>query len=566
MPETAESFEVDQTAPPVRELQLLIASEPWSRVFAQNVRNLFHAPELGPLHLQSAPAAFWPDVFVESRLPWRRFWQSGAFHMLALAVILAGSRFLALQPHPGSRSAFTHADVVHYSPAEYLPALDTGRAEPGHARKADPEYSAQAVISVPREADNHSQTIVVPNDVKLAQDVTLPNSVSLLEKMPDNPRMPIGPAPAVPASELQRLRPQMERSVIAPPPDLKAAAQKSLPSPQSVVIAPPPDVPADSARRVGDLNIGHSSVIAPAPQLSLDEQRTPSGIRSSSSTAGRSLPGRSPQVIAPPPSLALSGRSRSGGGMIALNLHPAVGVPPESAAGNRRGNFATTPAGHRGTSGAAGTSTGDNSSGGASAGNGKTNGSDSLRKGSGDLPAGLYVGSVNPKLLAGARPPRLPARTTQPESESKLSDVERAVFGDRKFYSLSLNMPNLNSAGGSWIIRFAALKPDSGAASKDPSASELSAPAATRKVDPAYPLELMKQHVGGTVILYGIIHANGRVGSVRVLRSVDERLDQFASEAITSSQFQPAMKNGTPVDVEATFSIPFRPTRANSNF
>jgi TonB family protein len=68
------------------------------------------------------------------------------------------------------------------------------------------------------------------------------------------------------------------------------------------------------------------------------------------------------------------------------------------------------------------------------------------------------------------------------------------------------------------------------------------------------------------VILYGIIHANGRVGSVRVLRSVDERLDQFASEAITSSQFQPAMKNGIPVDVEATFSIPFRPTRANSNF
>jgi periplasmic protein TonB len=565
MPQTAESFEIDQAAPPVPELQLLIAAEPWPRVFAQNVRDLFHRPELGPLHLQSAPAAFWPDVFVESRLPWRRFWQSGAFHILALAVILAGSRFLALQPHPSSHSAFTHADVVHYTPAEYLPPLDTGRSEPSQARKADPEYSAQAIISLPREADNHSQTIVVPNDVKLAQDVALPNSVSLLEKMPNNPRMPIGPAPAVPVSEIQRLRPQMERSVIAPPPDLTAAAQKSLQAPQSAVIAPPPDVDAGSARRLGNLNIGRSSVIAPAPQLSVDEQRTPSGTRSA-----RNLPGRSPQVVAPPPSLASSGRSRSGGGMIALSLHPAVGAPPESAAGNRRGNFATTPTGHRGASGAAGVSTGDNSTGGASAGNGKTNGSDSLRKGSGDLPSGLYVGSVNPKLLAGARPPRAPARTTQPETESKLSDVERAVFGDRKFYSLSLNMPNLNSAGGSWIIRFAALKPDSGAASgaktNDPSASELSAPAAIRKVDPAYPLELMKQHVGGTVILYGIIHANGKVGSVRVLRSVDERLDQFASEAITSSQFQPAMKNGTPVDVEATFSIPFRPARTSSNF
>ena len=42
----------------------------------------------------------------------------------------------------------------------------------------------------------------------------------------------------------------------------------------------------------------------------------------------------------------------------------------------------------------------------------------------------------------------------------------------------------------------------------------------------------MRQNVGGTVVLYGIIHADGTVGSVRVLRSVDQRVDQFASEAI----------------------------------
>jgi hypothetical protein len=51
-----------------------------------------------------------------------------------------------------------------------------------------------------------------------------------------------------------------------------------------------------------------------------------------------------------------------------------------------------------------------------------------------------------------------------------------------------------------------------------------------------------------------------------VLRSVDQRIDQFASEAIAKSQFRPATRNGTPVDVEATFSIPFRPTRAGSSF
>ena len=125
-------------------------------------------------------------------------------------------------------------------------------------------------------------------------------------------------------------------------------------------------------------------------------------------------------------------------------------------------------------------------------------------------------------------------------------------------------MPNLNSAGGNWVVRFAALKPESGVV--DSSSGDLSAPSATRKVDPAYPQELMRQNVGGTVILCGIIHADGTVGSVRVLRSVDQRVDQFASAAIAKWHFQPATKNGAPVDVEATFSIPFRPARVGSNF
>jgi protein TonB len=73
----------------------------------------------------------------------------------------------------------------------------------------------------------------------------------------------------------------------------------------------------------------------------------------------------------------------------------------------------------------------------------------------------------------------------------------------------------------------------------------------------------MRENVGGTVILYAIIRADGTIGNVRVLRSVDERLDRFASQAIAQWKFQPATKNGSPVDVEATFQIPFRPARTN---
>jgi TonB family protein len=60
-----------------------------------------------------------------------------------------------------------------------------------------------------------------------------------------------------------------------------------------------------------------------------------------------------------------------------------------------------------------------------------------------------------------------------------------------------------------------------------------------------------------------VIHADGSVGNVRVLRGVDERLDQFASQALSRWQFQPATKNGSPIDVEATFQIPFRSVRPN---
>jgi TonB family protein len=244
--------------------------------------------------------------------------------------------------------------------------------------------------------------------------------------------------------------------------------------------------------------------------------------------------------------------------MIALNLHPAVGAPPDPPAGNRRGTFAATPEGRAGATGSPG-STGNTS------GNGDSGAS---RKGNGTLPSGLYVGntgdksspvagngspanSVNPNLIASARPPRVNAsRTMQPAAASKLSEPERAVFGNRRFYSLTLNLPNLNSGGGSWVIRFAELDHDS--STRD--TADLSQPAATRKVDPAYPLELMRQNVAGTVILYAVIHADGSVGNVRVLRSADPRLDRFARE------------NGTPVDIEATFQIPFRPAIAGSNF
>jgi TonB family protein len=145
--------------------------------------------------------------------------------------------------------------------------------------------------------------------------------------------------------------------------------------------------------------------------------------------------------------------------------------------------------------------------------------------------------------------PRRAMTATNPPNE-----LERRVFGERKFYSMILNMPNLNSAGGSWIIRFAELK-------NSDNPGDLTAPEAIHKVDPGYPIELMRQNVQGNVTLYAVIRSDGTVGDVRVLNSPDNRLDAYARAALVAWHFRPALRDGVAVDLEAVVIIPFRTGR-----
>lgn len=567
---------------PALDLRLLVELPSWSEVFLGNLRDVVFPRDLPPLELSSSPAPFWPDVLVTRELPWNRFVQSGACHVVAFVVLLGVTRFFAMQPQVVARPAFDHASVIYYQASEYLPPLDTRAAQAEHVRKADPVLAPQPIISVPPETDNRSQTIVTPPKVKLKSEVALPNLLAWSDKT-ERPRLAIPPVPLTPAADITRIAPRMDRSVVIPPPDADQVAhihRRNSPALQTSVVAPPPSVDAASARPLGDLNIGRSAVIAPAPQLSLAEQRADSRSRSAPGV------GYVPNVVAPPPSVSARGSSGESfgarGRVIALNLRPGVVAPPNPPAGNRRGTFAATPEGHVGATGSPGAASGSN---------GKENAGGSSRHGTSDVPAGLYVGSaaakpspvagdsksastnsVNPKLIAGLRPPRatdIPSRSMQPEGATRLSEEEQQVFGSRRFYSVTLNMPNLNSAGGSWVVHFAELNHDSNnhdSSNHDAAAADLSQPMATRKVDPGYPLQLMRENVSGTVILYAIIHANGTVGDVRVLRGVDDRLDQFASRAVAQWQFQPAMKKGSPVDVEATFQIPFKPSHVGTNF
>jgi TonB family protein len=216
----------------------------------------------------------------------------------------------------------------------------------------------------------------------------------------------------------------------------------------------------------------------------------------------------------------------------------------DSNSKTRNNGHGSLPAGlHVGAADSGTTSPVERNGGASSKGNSSGNGADGTRE-----MAGLSSLSATP----GARPG---ARAASAVPDDKVTDVDRQVFGGKRFYEMALNMPNLNSSTGSWVIRFAELD----AGRKE---GELLAPVATEKSDPGYPLELIRANVHGMVTLYAVIHSDGKVGDIRVLNSPDERLDSFAAKALARWKFVPAVRAGKPVALEAVVVIPFRVRRS----
>jgi TonB family protein len=572
--------------------EFLVDLEPWHQVFFRNLADLFRPAGDSAVSLYSRPGSFWPDVFVTSRLPWMRFGQSAFFHVAFVIALWGSVRLWPQSPQVLERPAFKSSDVIYYAPSEYLPPLDTGGTHRPLPQKGEPEHASQPIISVPAEADNRTQTIVTPSDIKLNHDVPLPNIVAWSQnqaqpavplastaaaanlRIPTLPMTAVAPAPETVPANRQRSA-MLSQTAVAPAPDINTESSRTLRGPQAAIVQPPPSVDASSTRRLGDINIGHSQIVAPAPELAVAEQYTLSG-RPRSGLSG----GTNSAVVAPPPSISGNAGSNAGGRMISLGIHPTV-ANDLTPSGNRRGTFAATPAGKSGAPGtpdiAANANPGDGSGAGkksdgvpsglmVGAGPDKQPPSTVAGKGQGNGTGGTAPGkdSDNTRLMADATPPRVsatPPRVLSEVSKDKATDVDRWIFGDKKFYAMTLNMPNLNSAGGSWVIRFAELNPNPNEAKSD-----LTAPEATQKVDPAYPLELMRRNVQGTVTLYAIIRHDGSVSDVRVLRGVDDQLDQYARDALARWHFRPATKNGAAVDLEAVVMIPFKPVRMKSGF
>src|SRR5215472_16752030 len=92
--------------------RLLIETEPAHRVFFGNLIESIVSRRVLPSAQFAGRSAFWSDVFVSSGLPWSRFVESFAIHLLAIAILWGAARAGWLRPQVLPGRVFSKRDVI----------------------------------------------------------------------------------------------------------------------------------------------------------------------------------------------------------------------------------------------------------------------------------------------------------------------------------------------------------------------------------------------------------------------------------------------------------------------
>ncbi|MGH9805425.1 MAG: TonB family protein [Candidatus Acidiferrales bacterium] len=503
---------------------------------------------------ESALVAF-RGASVEHGWPARAFLASLGFHIAFLLMPLP--EFLT---RPAARPANLETVRIEYdlqwtgtSPVlpPIAPAPNPSRppSPGGEENKPLPPRGAdkiqpQVIVSNPAQPNHPTQTLLSQHGLERARvnvgELRLPNVV-----------IPPANAPA-PELDLQRIR------IPDAPVDLTGPPQHARP--------PRP-------RSRAELALADAQLENLLPRLTL-----PTGPSSDS-------PGDAPDIAAQP------GVARSGDltapGLIALSANPAAptGVL-ELPDANLRARFSTGPFSASGSPGSVpggvpGAQGGSGGGpGGIGGGPGGLSAPDIMVSPAGPVPAGpIIVGPGIGSSDSGLPPPppqpetrpaasrpagqTPPARSLTQRTEEMLGGLTpgsrlSSAYGGRRVYTIYINMPNLTSQSGSWVLRFAELGGEHNLAAGGAADYPIAAPVAMRKVDPRYPAAARQTGIEGSVLLYGIIRADGSVDSVQVVRGLHTQLDDSAVDAFRRWHFQPGQKNGSAVPLEVVVEIPFR--------
>jgi len=503
------------------------------RQFFSSVMALAHGPA-PPKKFLGEP--FFRDCWIERKFPKSSF--VAAIILQALLIRFPPPIWNLRQARLVTPSA--QMELTWYGPIEDFPIVvpearvskPTPRTDPAKTppqRGADAFHPRQTILSEPLHPTHPRQTLIQPAAPQDPPKIlpALPNIVQLgSSSQPERPKAQIT------AAQLAALRPKTPASL-----DASNAAAPEIATPE---------------KQPGGINIASSSQPQPKPLLRIDPMSAPRAAIQRADTG------------APAPDVG--GRAGEGETLIALTATPAPAAPPAIPAGNLSARVAISPDGPQ--PGAPGAAT-SNSGGG--------RGPEGIFISGGNDPGAGPASSVGIGPAAGGVGSPLPARPVPrpraapegskslssdaalaAESTPKLGLSPQELLGAKRVYTLHVNMPNLTSATGSWILNFAQLDELVSGAPMKSEAQDLAGPVPLRKVDPKYPPEFRSAHVDGEVILYAIIRKDGSVDSIQLVKSVDPQLDANAMEALAQWKFRPAEKQGEPVDLEAVVHIPFR--------
>ncbi len=76
-------------------------------------------------------------------------------------------------------------------------------------------------------------------------------------------------------------------------------------------------------------------------------------------------------------------------------------------------------------------------------------------------------------------------------------------------------------------------------------------------VKPEYDPEALREKIQGYAVVSAVVGTTGRVEDVRLVKSLDPRLDQKALDAAMQWEFRPGLRAGTPVPVTVQIELTF---------
>jgi len=510
---------------------------------ASNFAELFRRARVSKSLLS---ASIFKDAWIERRLPRRAIFAAALWHIAFLAM-----PFPQISG-PKRNPAFDNMQITWNGPIEDFPLLEIRAAKPKPTLRAaqnqppapegaDAFHPRQRIFTDPAHPTHPRQTLINPAAPPVAPKILpdLPNMVQLAQSAaPVRPRLEISPF------VLKKLRPGEKRV-------------------RNATVAPAPEVQFGE-QQVADLNLATTTAAPERPKLQINAGAAPRVAQRKQDGAADSAPDVAAAQLASP--------NGSGQALIALSATPGPPAPVAPPAGNLAARVTISPDGKKpGVPGGspdgatnAGRDSVANSGGGAAANSTAVSISGGAPKNantsSGFGGAGKIVMPSSHPLYSRVDAVRVedepPLRTAPPNFAILAPGAKpEAIFVRRRMYSMNVNMPNLNSATGSWIINVSEIR--TAPTGPPSSGGELAEPAPLRKVDPKYPPTLIAEHVEGEVILYAIIRRDGSVDSIQVVKGLDDLLDANAMRALAQWKFHPAERSGEPVDLEAIVHIPF---------